>query len=193
MWPIYLLGLSWGIPSQPATSYLTLILKSLGFSVFTTNLLTIPAYTLFFLGLIFWTWISEKINNRFLIILLCQLWMLPLLIALEILPPGQAYAWARYALNVLLVGYPYVHAIIVAITSRNAGSVRTRTVGSALYNMCVQASNIISSNVSCVPSRFPLHSTPNPPTPLTPSPDLPNARRAPLPHRQQGPSRHDRL
>ena len=34
------------------------------------------------------------------------------------------------------------------MTSRNAGSVRTRTVGSALYNMSVQASNIISSNVS---------------------------------------------
>jgi hypothetical protein len=36
---------------------------------------------------------------------------------------------------------------IVAMTSRNAGSVRTRTVGSALYNMCVQTSNIIASNV----------------------------------------------
>lgn len=33
------------------------------------------------------------------------------------------------------------------MTSRNAGSVRTRTVGSALYNMSVQMSNIISSQV----------------------------------------------
>lgn len=40
---------------------------------------------------------------------------------------------------------------LVAMTSRNAGSVRTRTVGTALYNMCVQTSNIISSNVSPSP------------------------------------------
>jgi hypothetical protein len=46
-----------------------------------------------------------------------------------------------------MVGHPYVHAILVAITSRNAGSVRTRTVASALYNMCVQASSIISQNI----------------------------------------------
>lgn len=37
--------------------------------------------------------------------------------------------------------------LVVALTSRNAGSVRTRTVGSAVYNMAVQASNIISSNI----------------------------------------------
>ena len=36
---------------------------------------------------------------------------------------------------------------IVAMTSRNAGSVRTRTVGTALYNMCVQTGNIIANNV----------------------------------------------
>jgi len=35
----------------------------------------------------------------------------------------------------------------VAITSRNAGTVRTRTVASALYNMTVQAGSIISSNI----------------------------------------------
>jgi hypothetical protein len=46
-----------------------------------------------------------------------------------------------------MVGHPYVHAILVAITSRNAGSVRTRTVASAFYNMCVQASSIISQNI----------------------------------------------
>ena len=112
MWPIYLLGVTWTLPSQPATAYLTLILKSLGFSTFTTNLLTIPAYALFVLQLIFWTWVSEKINNRYLIILICQIYMLPVVIALEILPGGQAYNWARYVLNIMLVGYPYVHAII---------------------------------------------------------------------------------
>lgn len=50
------------------------------------------------------------------------------------------------------------------MTSRNAGSVRTRTVGSALYNMCVQTSNIISSNVSFLEyaSRSPDASSPSP-------------------------------
>ena len=43
MWPIYLLGLTWLIPNNPMTSYLTLQLKSLGFTTFETNLLTIPA------------------------------------------------------------------------------------------------------------------------------------------------------
>jgi hypothetical protein len=41
MWPIYLIGLTWLIPSQPSTAYLTLQLRSLGFSTFETNLLTV--------------------------------------------------------------------------------------------------------------------------------------------------------
>jgi hypothetical protein len=75
-----------------------------------------------------------------------QVWALPLLIALEVLSEG-ASPWSRWVLSTLLVGHPYVHAILVAITSRNAGTVRTRTVASALYNMTVQASNIISQNI----------------------------------------------
>jgi hypothetical protein len=49
LWPIYLLGVTWMIPPSPATNYLTLILKSLGWGTFEVNLLTIPAYVLFLL------------------------------------------------------------------------------------------------------------------------------------------------
>ena len=38
--------------------------------------------------------------------------MLPLCIALETLPAGPIYAWGRYVLNMMLVGFPYVHAIL---------------------------------------------------------------------------------
>ncbi|ROV97086.1 hypothetical protein VMCG_07453 [Cytospora schulzeri] len=146
LWPIYLLGLTWLIPSTPVTAYLTLNLKSLGFSTFETNLLTIPAYVLFLIQLLWWTWVSEKWNNRFAIVMVSQIWCLPLVLGLELMPSG-ASPWAWYACSMMLVGSPYIHAILVGITSRNAGSVRTRTVGSAVYNMCVQASSIISSNI----------------------------------------------
>ncbi|KAJ5780683.1 hypothetical protein N7457_005843 [Penicillium paradoxum] len=146
MWVIYLLGLTWLIPNTPATAYISLELRSLGFSTFHTNLLTIPAYVIFILNLMFWTWISERFNQRFLIGVVAEIWALAMLIALTVLPDG-ASQWVRWALLVLLLGMPYAHAIIVAITSRNSGSVRTRTVATALYNMAVQASNIIGNNI----------------------------------------------
>ncbi|KAL2838844.1 major facilitator superfamily domain-containing protein [Aspergillus pseudodeflectus] len=146
MWPIYLLGLTWLIPNTPATSYLTLQLKSLGFDTFQTNLMTIPAYALFIFNLLFWTWVSEKIDQRFLLGIVAEVWCLVPLIALAVLPDGTS-PWVLWILNVILIGAPYVHAIVVAMTSRNAGSVATRTVASALYNMMVQVSNIIGNNI----------------------------------------------
>lgn len=146
MWVIYLLGLTWMIPSIPATTYISLELKSLGFSTFHTNLLCIPAYALFIVNLLFITWISEKYNQRLLLGIVAQIWALIPLIALEVLP-DHASSWARWVLVSLLISMPYVHAIVVAITSRNAGTVRTRTVATALYNMTVQMSNIIGNNV----------------------------------------------
>jgi MFS family permease len=148
LWPIYLLGLTWSIPVTPPQAYITLTCKALGFNTFETNLLTIPAYALFILQLLFWTWVSEKANQRVLIGLVTQSWALPLLIALVALPPVFSNSnWAKWVLSTLLVGYPYCHAVFVALTSRNSGSVRTRTVGSSLYNMSVQMSNIISSQI----------------------------------------------
>ncbi|KZF20922.1 putative transporter [Xylona heveae TC161] len=146
MWPVYLLGLSWGLPNNPMTSYLTLQLRSVGFNTFNTNLLTIPSSVIFIIGLITFTWISEKTNQRFLLVLAGQIWFFPLVITLEVLPADSG-PWVKWVLCTLLVGGPYIHAILVAVTSRNAGSVRTRTVASALYNMCVQTSSIIGSNI----------------------------------------------
>jgi hypothetical protein len=97
--------------------------------------------------------VAEKWNQRFLVGLSSQIWALPLLLLLEYLPADTGH-WVKYTITALLVGHPYVHAILVAITSRNAGTVRTRTVASALYNMLVQASAIISQNVRillCIP------------------------------------------
>jgi MFS family permease len=148
MWPIYLIGLTWTVPMTPETTYITLTCKALGFNTFQTNLLTIPAYSLFIIQLLFWTWVSEKLNQRMLIGLISQIWVLPLLIALEVLPPKfPGSNWSKWVLSTLVIGYPYAHAVLVALASRNAGTVRTRTVASSLYNMAVQTSNIISSQI----------------------------------------------
>jgi hypothetical protein len=94
-------------------NYLTLTLKALGFSTFNTNLLVIPSSVLFIMQLLFWTWVSEKINQRFLVGLISQIWVIPLLIALEVLPTKFPHSnWVRYAISSLIVGYPYVHAIL---------------------------------------------------------------------------------
>ncbi|KAJ4986082.1 hypothetical protein SVAN01_08455 [Stagonosporopsis vannaccii] len=59
----------------------------------------------------------------------------------------SAGPWTKWALSCLLVGHPYMHAILVALGSRNAGTIRTRTVASSFYNMSVQMSSIIASNI----------------------------------------------
>lgn len=146
MWPIYIVGLTWLTPTKPLEQYLTLQLKAVGFGTFETNLLTIPAYVIFILNLLFWTWLSERLNSRLLVCLAAPLWNFPLLIALEVLPANSS-KWATWALSVLVVGSPYVHAILVAVVSRNAGAVRTRTVSTALYNMAVQLSSVIGTQV----------------------------------------------
>ena len=97
----------------PETNYLTLTLRSLGFDTFTTNLLVIPSSVLFIIQLLFWTWFSEKTNQRFFVGLVSQIWAIPLIIALETLPSQFAGAnWVRYAISSLIVGYPYAHATL---------------------------------------------------------------------------------
>lgn len=148
MWPIYALGLIWMIPYTPASNYLTLQLRQQGFTTFQTNLLVIPSAVVSIITMMTTTWIAERTNQRLLLGAAAEIWYLVLLIALETLPM-KSMPWPRFAILTLTVGGPSIHPVLVALTSRNAGSVRTRTVASALYNMSVQISSIASANVRC--------------------------------------------
>jgi hypothetical protein len=43
LWPLYIIGFIAYVPQGPPHTYITLTLRGLGFSVFETNLLTIPS------------------------------------------------------------------------------------------------------------------------------------------------------
>lgn len=90
--------------------------------------------------------LSEKLNQRAYIGIAAQLWFLPNLIALAVLP-ADASRWSTYALVMLVLSYPYPHPIHVSWASRISNTVRTRTVSAAVYNMCVQLSGIIAANM----------------------------------------------
>nr|OQO28883.1 hypothetical protein B0A51_03210 [Rachicladosporium sp. CCFEE 5018] len=138
MWPIYALGLICFIPISTPATYLTLSLRQLGFSTFETNLLVIPSTAVAICNLLLLTWVSERLNERMLIALIQDLWALPCVIALRVWSGANKEPWATYALLTVLLSYPYCHAILVGLSSRNSGSVRTRSISAACYNMMVQ-------------------------------------------------------
>lgn len=111
-------------------TYLTLAYRQLGFSTVITNLLSIPNYVLALIMLIVLATFSELVNERALTAMSQNIWNLPCLIALYLLPAHKP--WAYFAVTTVLLGAPYVHALNVSWVSMNAGSVRTRTVGSSL-------------------------------------------------------------
>ncbi|KAJ4402552.1 hypothetical protein N0V91_007090 [Didymella pomorum] len=145
-WPLYLIGLMAYIPPSPPTTYLSYILRQLGFSTFQANMLLIPSQFLFAVQLLVVTWISKKLKERAIVSSLSNFWIFPWLVALVTLPAGSN-PWVRYALLSGLLSYPYCHAILVGWNAANSNAVRTRAVSAAFYNMFVQAGNIIASNI----------------------------------------------
>lgn len=161
LWPIYAIGLTFGIPAGPPDQYLTLTLRQLGFDTFDSNLLSIPAQvgtTINVSTTALWnsnankmqmlimTYISERINQRSYLGIFVQLWFLPCVVAMATIP-SDVSKWARFALVTVLLSYPTPHPMQVGWCSRNSNTVRTRTVSAALYNMAVQLQAIIYSNI----------------------------------------------
>ncbi|KAM0697590.1 hypothetical protein Q7P36_002444 [Cladosporium allicinum] len=147
MWPIYALGLICFIPMGTPTTYLTLSLRNLGFSTFQTNLLVIPSQCVAICNLLLLTWFSEWAGERLLIAMIQNLWVLPCIIALRTWSGASVDSWGTYALLTVLLSYPYCHAILVGLASKNSGGVRTRSISAACYNMAVQLGGVIGANI----------------------------------------------
>ncbi|KAI4865708.1 major facilitator superfamily transporter [Hypoxylon rubiginosum] len=146
MWPLYALGLLFGLPKYPVTQYLTISFRGLGFSVIQTNLLSIPYIVGSSITMLLITALSELVNNRSFVSMAEDAWLLPCFVALIALP-NPISSWAYFAIATVLLSFPYTHPIQVAWTSRNAGSVQNRTVSASLYNMWVQVSGMIGANI----------------------------------------------
>ena len=146
MWPLYALGLLFGIPKYPVTQYLTLSFRDFGFNVIQSNLLSIPYIVGSSITMLLITAFSELVNNRSFVAMAEDAWLLPCFVALIALPDPIS-GWAYFAIATVLLSFPYTHPIQVAWTSRNAGSVQNRTVSASLYNMFVQVSGMIGANI----------------------------------------------
>ncbi|KAJ0331380.1 hypothetical protein COL5a_002921 [Colletotrichum fioriniae] len=105
LWPIYIFGLLWEIPAGPPDQYLTLTLRNLGFNTNDTNLLSIPPQFLGAIFMLIMTYLSEIWDTRALFGAFTQLWYLPNLIAMAVLP-ADASPWAQYAVVTVLLSYP---------------------------------------------------------------------------------------
>ncbi|CAK7206364.1 hypothetical protein SEUCBS139899_009155 [Sporothrix eucalyptigena] len=147
LWPLYIIGLLAYIPQTPPSTYITLILKSAGFSTFNTNLLTIPASVFHIITLILLTRLSDLVKERTFVAMIQCIWTLPCVLALRWWPGLIVNRWGTYALVTVLLSYPYCHAILVGWTSKNANNVGARSVSAALYNIAVQLGGIISAYI----------------------------------------------
>lgn len=133
------------------------------------NVLAVPATVLSIITMILVTLLSEAVGNRSFVAISQNLvspppfplsssgdtatysaltrkqWYFPGIVALLAL--RTITPWQYFGIATAFLGGPWVHAIQVGWCSRNSGSVRTRTVSAALYNMAIQTSGIIGANV----------------------------------------------
>lgn len=74
LWPLYFVGLTFGLPGYPLSNYFQISMRRLGFSTLMANLLSIPHTFITIINLILVTFASEAYNNRWLISSIENLW-----------------------------------------------------------------------------------------------------------------------
>lgn len=105
MWPLYALGLLFGLPKYPVNQYLTLSFRGLGFNVIQTNLLSIPWIVSSCLTMLLITAFSELVNNRSIVAMAEDACLLPCFAALIALPDPIGPR-VYFAIATVLLSFP---------------------------------------------------------------------------------------
>jgi hypothetical protein len=106
------------------------------------------------------TYACQMINRMAFIAVIPQFWAIPFLLWLRLVNTITVSKWTTWLVMTIFLGNPYgiptpelthfhgltrpAHPIQVGWVSRNANTVRSRTVGAAMYNMCVQGYVLIN-------------------------------------------------
>jgi len=105
MWPLFALGLLFGLPRYPVGQYLSLAFRGLGFNVIETNLLSIPHIAGSCITMILITAFSELVGNRSFVAMAEDAWLLPNFIAL-VAVPSPISPWSYFAISTVLLSNP---------------------------------------------------------------------------------------
>lgn len=107
LWPLYALGLTFQIPNQTPSQYLTLTLKGMGFGTFVTNLLTIPSQVVQIFTMLALTCVSELLGELTLTAMFPQIWSLPFVVYLYAVDINSINRWVAWVIMTLFLSLPY--------------------------------------------------------------------------------------
>lgn len=105
MWPLYALGLLFGLPKYPVDQYLTISFRGLGFNVIQSNILSVPNIVGSSIMMLLITAVSEMVNNRSFVSMAEDAWLLPCFAALIALKDPIS-PWAYFAIATVLLSFP---------------------------------------------------------------------------------------
>ncbi|PNS20065.1 hypothetical protein CAC42_5515 [Sphaceloma murrayae] len=146
LWILFATGFFGLISYLPLRQYIPLILRRLGFSVFESNMLQIPAAVLQIITVLLFAWSSEYFEERTWHCTIAHIFTVPFLMALEILP-GNIGMWERYSLTAIIVGSPSYYPVLVSWVCEASFSVKKRAIAVATLSVLTLAGAIVASQV----------------------------------------------
>ncbi|ODV80732.1 putative permease [Suhomyces tanzawaensis NRRL Y-17324] len=145
--PIYIIRILSDLSANPVGKYMQILLRTMGFTTFETNALTIPNNIIAIFTMLAMSYISVFFKSNALVMASVPLWIVACLIPLRYWPGAQVEKWGTYAALTVLLSHPPTWAISISWCSANSNSVRTRAVSAAVVNIFSQAAGIIGSNI----------------------------------------------